>query len=359
MNQTPPVLIMVVTDGSKNSVFTSQVLAPLRQRANQKHYQEIIVVSFEQKKWFSSNAQEQAVQHEDDCTIRIIYLPRPSLIPLVSSWWCTWQLHQVLQKISTPYHLLCRGALAALIAQRARTQQCQQLQVQARGLMAEEYWLSMQNKSWLYTCITYCRYYHYKSIEWRGYHKAAIEAVSPALSTYLTQNLKIKPATIDIAAFDFPYPLAAATRQRSRQRIRELLGISPEDIVLVYSGSIAAWQDTDLVYRTCNQWLGSQPQGKILLLTPQPIEFQHALTQYYSNTPKFLSHYLIRQVSAEEHIHYLAAGDIGLLVREPHIVNWVSRPTKILEYQAAGLQILHNNTVEWVIQLVGKCAELP
>jgi hypothetical protein len=43
--------------------------------------------------------------------------------------------------------------------------------------------------------------------------------------------------------------------------------------------------------------------------------------------------------------HYLAAADIGIIFRKPHIINWISRPTKILEYQAVGLKIIHNNTV--------------
>jgi len=45
---------------------------------------------------------------------------------------------------------------------------------------------------------------------------------------------------------------------------------------------------------------------------------------------------------------YLAAADYGLLFRHKDIINWVSRPTKMLEYQAVGLKIIHNNTIEWL-----------
>ena len=37
-----------------------------------------------------------------------------------------------------------------------------------------------------------------------------------------------------------------------------------------------------------------------------------------------------------------------MLVREKDIINCVSRPTKMLEYQSAGLKIVHNNTVAWL-----------
>ncbi len=55
--------------------------------------------------------------------------------------------------------------------------------------------------------------------------------------------------------------------------------------------------------------------------------------------------YHIIFVPHHEIYHYLAAADAGIIFREAHIINWVSRPTKILEYQAVGLKIIHNNTV--------------
>ena len=59
-------------------------------------------------------------------------------------------------------------------------------------------------------------------------------------------------------------------------------------------------------------------------------------------------HYAVLNVGAQDVYKYLAAGDYGLLFREPDVVNWVSRPTKMLEYQAVGLKIIHNKTVAWL-----------
>jgi hypothetical protein len=57
---------------------------------------------------------------------------------------------------------------------------------------------------------------------------------------------------------------------------------------------------------------------------------------------------VVRNVPHGMIYRYLAACDIGLIFREPHLINWTSRPTKVLEYQAAGLEIVHNNTIDFL-----------
>ncbi len=80
----------------------------------------------------------------------------------------------------------------------------------------------------------------------------------------------------------------------------------------------------------------------MLILTQNKKKFQDLLKKYDLDP----SRYYVQTVPHEEVLRYLAACDSGILFREPHIINWVSRPTKVLEYQAAGLEIVHNNTVE-------------
>ncbi len=58
--------------------------------------------------------------------------------------------------------------------------------------------------------------------------------------------------------------------------------------------------------------------------------------------------YIIRSIDPAETFKYVSAADAGLLFREKDPVNWVSRPTKMLEYQSVGLRLVHNNTVAWL-----------
>jgi hypothetical protein len=85
----------------------------------------------------------------------------------------------------------------------------------------------------------------------------------------------------------------------------------------------------------------SKPHALLLVLTPDAFIFKQLLAE--ENIPA--AHYRICTVAHQQMYHYLAAADIGLLFREPHLLNWVSRPTKALEYRAVGLQIIHNNTI--------------
>ncbi len=55
--------------------------------------------------------------------------------------------------------------------------------------------------------------------------------------------------------------------------------------------------------------------------------------------------YRVLSVPAHDILKYLCVADYGFLLREKHILNWVSRPTKLLEYQSVGITIIHNNTI--------------
>ncbi|MFH1832527.1 MAG: hypothetical protein ABH827_07080, partial [bacterium] len=66
------------------------------------------------------------------------------------------------------------------------------------------------------------------------------------------------------------------------------------------------------------------------------------------NLPK--TAYKIISVRQEQLYEYLSCANFGFLLREEDIINWVSRPTKMLEYQAVGLKIIHNNTIAWLTE---------
>ena len=55
--------------------------------------------------------------------------------------------------------------------------------------------------------------------------------------------------------------------------------------------------------------------------------------------------YKILTVEHADIYRYLSACDSGLIFREKNIINWVSRPTKVLEYQSVDLKIIHNHTI--------------
>ena len=61
-------------------------------------------------------------------------------------------------------------------------------------------------------------------------------------------------------------------------------------------------------------------------------------------------HYKIISVDYTNIFRYLAACDAGIIFREDHILNWISRPTKVLEYYAVGLPIIHNAAIGLLVK---------
>ena len=82
----------------------------------------------------------------------------------------------------------------------------------------------------------------------------------------------------------------------------------------------------------------------MLVLSEDEAIFRNALRK--TNLPA-TSHKII-QVPHEKLYQHLAAADSGLLFRKKDNVNWIARPTKMLEYQSIGLTIIHNDTIEWL-----------
>ncbi len=88
------------------------------------------------------------------------------------------------------------------------------------------------------------------------------------------------------------------------------------------------------------------PTRILVILTQDKQEFEH-LVEKYQLPPDAYRIYTVPHVRMYE---YLAACNIGMLFREKTIVNWTSRPTKLLEYQAVGLEVVHNNTVAYAMK---------
>ena len=92
--------------------------------------------------------------------------------------------------------------------------------------------------------------------------------------------------------------------------------------------------------------LAQDSQAFLLILSSQADIFIKLMELSQINS----TNYYITGVRHQEIYQYLAIADFGLILREPHLLNWVSRPTKALEYAAVGLTVLHNNTVNWLVE---------
>lgn len=339
VNDTIP-LIFVLYDGIENSVFYGQVLQPLLDIHHKNPQQKIFLISFERNSDTTILAKKLSSQHG---IIGIVCKKYPffgslSLHPAIS------QLHTVLKKFSA-FNLIARGPLAGYICLKASYKTaCTSLKIQARGLLAEEYAYTYKNSRGLMYRLHRFRTRQFEALERSIYNAASpiiIEAVSPALKEYLIEHFHADPHAITIAHADIPPHVSPEQNAQWRMAMRAQLTIPDNAYVYCYNGSIKAWQCPEQVIAYFAHKYSKNKKSFLLILTQDKEQFETMMNKTSINR----SAYLITTVPHTDMYRYLAACDAGLIFRESTIMNWISRPTKVLEYQAVGLHIIHNNTV--------------
>jgi hypothetical protein len=353
--------MFVVYDGIENSVFQSQVLTPLLAQLAEDITLEITLVSFEVSCVLPEKVMRLIPAHD---RLHLVLLRRLRFIGRVSLWVGVVQLCGLMNKIPC-HHLITRGPLAGWIAmhtlRRLRVKRLKQenntpiptLKIQARGLCAEEFrYVHTQNKSgffeglayyWIYRLLWFVEREAYGGTIMSDY---TVEAVSPSLRDYMIKNFDTDPAKIFIAARDIPSSVPEPMVVQWRNQVRRRLNISADAYVYCYSGSYKPWQCADETVRFFAQQYAADQRVFLLILSQNKDAFINALERQGVAA----SHYRVISISPRYILEYLAAADAGLLFREPDVINWISRPTKALEYQAVGLKIIHNNTVAWLTQ---------
>ena len=339
-------LICVVYDGIYHSIFEGQVLSPTLKKIDAGLHTTAHIVSFEETLSPQLLAARDRFSRDPRITISLIKRPR-FLAPFLLLQQA-WQLRRILKKIPAGYTVSARGPLAGYIAKKALTSDCKTLIIQARGLLAQEYAYTHRHATGLRALAHAARWAQYWNIEEACYAPGAfqIEAVSPALQNYLVQTYAADPTQFSAPLFDTPDPLPEKARLLYRSHIREQLGIAPHASVYIYNGSLKPWQCPEQTIAVFQEAYAKDARSFFLALTQDTVQMSALLCS--TTLPRHA--YKVMQVAQHEILQYLCAGDFGLLFREENPLNWVSRPTKLLEYEAVGLKVLHNNTIAWLTE---------
>ncbi len=340
-------LLAVIYDSVTNSVFESQVFVPLVRMLDRGEITHVTLVTFEADVTIKHRL--GALHHP---AITIIVLKR---YPLVGTWslrLASWQLIISLDLASIDA-IRARGSLAGLIAKHVISlwkqwyrSQTIPLTIQARGLCAEEYRFTSEQKvlSRAQKIVIAWRIKLYDIIERKSYRAATgvtIEVVSNTLGKHL-QKQYITPATmITLAQHDLVEIVPPDLIARQRADIRALLTIPTDAYVFCYSGSCKPWQCAEETVLFFASEARKNAKAFFLILSQDIIAFQQLLNKYQIQPERIR----LLTVKPAQLLTYLCAADAGMLLRKADVVNWVSRPTKLLEYQAVRLKIIHNNTV--------------
>jgi len=116
------------------------------------------------------------------------------------------------------------------------------------------------------------------------------------------------------------------------EALRRELGIGPDDVVFVYSGNLQKWQNVGLTIDCMNRI--ARDNYFFLFLSGQPEALQEMIRR---RTTRDDLRYTVRKVAPEELSGYYEIAHYGFILRDDHLLNRVSAPTKLVEYLHHGL----------------------
>ena len=337
--------VYIITDSVTNSVFDGQVLAPILNKLNQDPTLNIILFSFESR----TLTQEQKTTLDNThprLKVKLFYRTR---------YWgrftlslCSLSFRHTIRKLES-YSITARGPLAGWIALQEINDACSNITIQARGLLAEEYWYANAHQWWKLP-LHWLRYRQFRNLEKKVYGKltamlpkiVSIEAVSTAMQEYLIKTYNTPKNLLFVAKTDIPDIIPAQKIKIWHDEVRNELTISNDRYIYCYAGSGKAWQCPQQIIDFFIETKKTKIESYLLILTQDTVLFN----QLCKKAGLDFKDYTVMHVPHAKLFNYLSAADAGLIFREKHILNWVSRPTKILEYQSVGLKIIHNNTVQ-------------
>jgi hypothetical protein len=334
-------LLIVLYDSVTNSVFVSQVLEPLVRMHQNNLAARATIVTFESD---VDGAQRQIAALAMPSWVGCVVLKRLPLIGLVTLAIGMLQLRWAIRKKRFD-GVRARGPLAGLIVR------CLgfgvPVVVQARGLCAEEYRFvcEQQPLSFMQKMVAWWRKKIFDAVERRAYawHPTIIiEGVSPALGDFLCDQYGTNRNCLLIAQHDLVAPLAPAAILQQRDAMRAALSIPNTARVYCYSGSSKPWQCAEETVAWFADEAVKDRRAFLIIFSQDTLAFEKLAQQYALPVQRFL----IMRVAPAELVQSLCVADVGILLRKPDVVNWVSRPTKLLEYRAAGLEIMHNDTIQ-------------
>jgi glycosyltransferase involved in cell wall biosynthesis len=215
---------------------------------------------------------------------------------------------------------LCCLSLAAL---RRRTR----LILDYRGVLSEEYVLQgkVARRSWLHRLLRHLE-------GWALGRADGILCVSERLRRRCRgwHPDAAKDAVVIPCCYD---PILVRRNDMAMERLRADLAVNAvQDFVLVYAGSLSAWNRPDLILAAYRAIRTVHAGTKLLLLTGSVTEARAIFGRETG--------VIIRSVAHADIQHYLALADLGLLLRDRGSVNRVASPVKFAEYLACGVPVL-------------------
>jgi len=330
-----PAIVFVNFDGTEGSVFWSQMVEPLRAIQNASSYSVHMVILNRIDTFFSSANRLKASKKLEQCGFSTTLVPRFPYLSNIQLYFNLFFLYMGLRPVRTKRLILhARGPFSAFLSIAIR-KVCPWLRIErilydCRGdILAElrEY----GKHSWIWTKIRLWQLEHLERVVLS--HVDHVNVVSRPLLEVLQRRYGYQgPASLTPSAVNIDLIRTSLTNSA---RLRSELNLQNR-LVLVYSGSMLAWQMPDTLISLFTQFHAIEKRSFFLILTSEPEKIKPLLKRCGLENRD----YLLKSVGPRELYSSISCGDLGLLLREANDTNRVASPTKFAEYLACGVPVL-------------------
>jgi len=252
---------------------------------------------------------------------------------------------------SKPFDIVhCRSYIAARAGLALKRRFGVKLLFDMRGFWPDE---KVEGNSWnLANPLFRAIYRYFKRLESRLLRSAdhIISLTSAGKRQLLTRpelvgmptSITVIPCCVDFSHF----PLATAdTRAVARAR----LGLTHDQPVLAYLGSLGSWYMLDEMLEFFAVYAAKDSNARFLFVTPDEPQSIHAAAKERRIDP---SHTIIVSATRDEVPQLLAASDLAIFFIRPVFSKTASSPTKMGEFLAVGIPIVTNAGVGDVADMV-------
>jgi glycosyltransferase involved in cell wall biosynthesis len=273
----------------------------------------------------------------------IFYTKKP---PVISTVLDIIKLNKKVKKLYQQNQFLlihCRSYITSLIGLAFKQKYGVKFIFDMRGFWADErvdgnLW-NLKNPlfKWVY------KYFKQKERSFLQYADKTVSLTENGKQEMLTWNIPtLTSAKIVVIPCAADYNLFELVTDEKRKLAKEKLGLTNNEFVLSYIGSIGTWYLLDEMLLFFSIFKKDNPAAKFLFLTPDNEEFiLNSAKKYNLNSTDFIIKFAQRQ----EIPTYAHASNFSIFFIKPAYSKKSSSPTKMGELMAMGIPLICNNNV--------------
>lgn len=339
-------------DGMTDPLGQSQVL-PYLAGLTKAGYS-VTLVSFEKKEKFEATGKVIAEQIKSlgiDWQ-PLSYTPKP---PVLSTLWDVYQLRKKAEELHKQKNFKivhCRSYITSLVGEFLKKKYSIKFIFDMRAFFADE---RVDGGLWNRSNPVFNRVYLYFKKKEQDFLENADHTISLTEAgkeiIHSWKHLKNQPVPVEVipCCADLEHFSRAKIQQNELSKYRTELGISENDFVISYLGSVGTWYLPDEMLGFFKRLLLKKPEAKFLFITgDNPTEILDRTEKLNISKDKFI----IRKASRKEVPYFILLSKFSLFFIQPLFSKKGSSPTKHGEILGMGIPVICNSGVGDVDRIV-------